>query len=95
MQSTFCLKADIYLKALFTKLGLLDRLLFPLIFLCMVIGVLIGVFVKDVQQAFNTIEFHGVSVRECLHPILSKIAIQYLYNSDCSWSHLHDVAYPY
>jgi len=30
----------------------------------MVVGVLIGVFVNGVQEAFNTVEFHGVSVRE-------------------------------
>ena len=53
-----------YLKVLSSRLSLLDRLLAPLILLCMIVGVLIGVFVNGVQEAFNTVEFHGVSVRE-------------------------------
>ncbi|KIM52569.1 hypothetical protein SCLCIDRAFT_1223640 [Scleroderma citrinum Foug A] len=51
-----------YLKVLSSRLSLLDRLLAPLILLCMIVGVLIGVFVNGVQEAFNTVEFHGVSV---------------------------------
>ena len=46
----------------------------------MIIGVLIGVFAKDVQKTFNTVEFHGVSVREYLDFInLNKVVAQYLF----------------
>ena len=60
----------------------------------MIIGVIIGVFVKNVQEAFNTVEFHGVSVRECPRRAFDKVTAQSLSNSDCYWSHHHDVAYP-
>lgn len=54
-------------SALFNKLGILDRLLTPAILVTMIVGVVIGEFVPTVQSAFDTVTFHGVSVRE-LHP---------------------------
>ena len=43
----------------------------------MIIGVLIGVFAKDVQKTFDTVDFHGVSVREHLYfIILNNVATQ-------------------
>jgi len=32
----------------------------------MVVGVVIGEFVPSVQQAFDTVKFYNVSVRECI-----------------------------
>ena len=49
---------------LFKKLGVLDRLLSPLIILFMIVGVIIGEFAPSIQQAFDTVRFHDVSVRE-------------------------------
>jgi ACR3 family arsenite transporter len=51
-------------KVLFQRLGILDRLLTPLILISMVVGVVIGEFVPGVQPAFDTVQFYGVSVRE-------------------------------
>ena len=56
-----------------TKLSALDRLLTPFILLAMIIGVLIGEFVTGVQDAFNTVTFNGVSVRE------QSILLRFLY----------------
>jgi hypothetical protein len=61
-----CLSFDISI-ALFQKLSVLDRLLTPAILVCMVVGVVIGVFVPGVQQAFDTVKFYGVSVRKHLY----------------------------
>jgi ACR3 family arsenite transporter len=52
------------LSVLFQRLGILDRLLTPLILISMVVGVLIGEFVPGVQSAFDTVQFDSVSVRE-------------------------------
>lgn len=38
----------------------------PLILLCMIVGVIIGEFVANVQHAFDTVRFKSVSVREFL-----------------------------
>lgn len=46
------------------QLSILDRLLTPLILLCMIVGVIIGEFVPNVQHAFDTVRFKSVSVRE-------------------------------
>lgn len=54
------------LSVLFQRLGILDRLLTPLILIFMVVGVLIGEFVPGVQPAFDTVQFDSVSVREPL-----------------------------
>lgn len=48
---------------MFSKLGLLDKLLTPIILLSMIIGVIIGEFVPGVQEAFDTVRFDSVSVR--------------------------------
>jgi hypothetical protein len=53
--------------ALYQELSVLDRALTPLILLCMIIGVLIGVYVSGVQEAFDTIRLNDVSVRMCLY----------------------------
>ena len=52
------------LPVLFQRLGILDRLLTPLILISMVVGVVIGEFVPGVQPAFDTVQFYSVSVRE-------------------------------
>ncbi|KIJ64714.1 hypothetical protein HYDPIDRAFT_111299 [Hydnomerulius pinastri MD-312] len=71
-------------KALFQKLSILDRLLTPLILVCMVIGVVIGEFVPGVQSAFDTVQFDSVSVPIAIGliimmwPILTKIRYEAL-----------------
>ena len=49
---------------IFKQLSLLDRLLTPLILLCMIIGVIIGELVPNLQAAFDTVRFQSVSVRK-------------------------------
>lgn len=84
-------------RSLFARLSLLDRLLTPLIFLSMVVGVLIGVFVKNVQHAFDTVQFHSVSVPIAVGliimmiPILTKVRYESLSRTFLSrklWIHL-------
>jgi hypothetical protein len=53
-----------WLPSVLKQINLLDRLLTPIIFLAMVVGVLIGVFVDGVQKAFDLAKFDSVSVRE-------------------------------
>ena len=54
------------LSALFQRLGILDRLLTPLILISMIVGVVIGEFVPGVQSVFDTVQFDSVSVRRWL-----------------------------
>ncbi|KAF8895598.1 sodium bile acid symporter family-domain-containing protein [Infundibulicybe gibba] len=81
-------------RAIFQKLGLLDRLLTPLIILCMIVGVVIGEFVPTVQAAFDTARFDSVSVPIAIGliimmwPILTKIhyeALPQLFSSSKLW----------
>ncbi|KAH7915932.1 sodium bile acid symporter family-domain-containing protein [Hygrophoropsis aurantiaca] len=71
-------------QVLFTKLSILDRLLTPCILLCMILGVVIGEFVPGVQQAFDTVQFKGVSVPIAIGlilmmwPILTKVRYESL-----------------
>jgi ACR3 family arsenite efflux pump ArsB len=53
--------------AVFHELSILDRLLTPLILVCMIMGVAIGACVDGVQEAFDTVRLREVSVRE-YHP---------------------------
>lgn len=55
---------------IFKKLGLLDKLLSPLIIVVMIVGVVIGEFVPNVQEAFDTVRFDTVSVRKSHVPFL-------------------------
>jgi len=55
---------NVHLLAIFKELGILDRLLTPAILIAMIVGVVIGEFVPNVQNAFNTATFNGVSARE-------------------------------
>ena len=50
-------------SVLFNRLSILDRLLTPLIILVMIVGVIIGEFVPNVQATFDTVRFDSVSVR--------------------------------
>lgn len=50
-------------KVLIKKLSLTDKLLTPAILLAMIVGVIIGEFVPNVQPAFDTARFASVSVR--------------------------------
>ena len=45
------------------SLSILDRLLAPLVLLAMILGVIIGVYAPNVQNAFNGAKLAGTSVR--------------------------------
>ncbi|KAK7688387.1 hypothetical protein QCA50_008760 [Cerrena zonata] len=68
----------------FKQLSLLDRLLTPLILLCMIVGVIIGEFVPNVQAAFDTVQLRSVSVPIAIGllvmmwPILTKVEYEAL-----------------
>jgi hypothetical protein len=48
--------SDLHLvSGIFKELSILDRLLTPLILVCMIVGVLIGNYVSGVQEAFDTV----------------------------------------
>jgi len=49
---------------IFKKLSILDRILTPVILIAMIVGVIIGEFVPNVQRAFDTARFDSVSARE-------------------------------
>jgi ACR3 family arsenite efflux pump ArsB len=56
--------SDLHLvSGIFKELSILDRLLTPLILVCMIVGVLIGNYVSGVQEAFDTVRLNEVSVR--------------------------------
>ncbi|KAF8660457.1 hypothetical protein AX16_001637 [Volvariella volvacea WC 439] len=82
---------------LFKKLGLLDKLLSPLIILVMIIGVVIGEFVPGVQEAFDTVHFDTVSVPIAIGlivmmwPILTKVhyeCLPSLFTTSRLWLHI-------
>ncbi|KAF8553004.1 arsenical-resistance protein ACR3 [Imleria badia] len=84
-------------KVLFQRLGILDRLLTPLILISMVVGVLIGEFVPGVQSAFDTVQFDSVSVPIAIGlivmmwPILTKVryeALGHILLSKKLWVHM-------
>lgn len=77
---------------IFKQLSLLDRLLTPLILICMVVGVIIGEFVPNVQTAFDTVRFQSVSVRKSTHQVLCRMG-ELNDNSYRNWPPGHDVAY--
>ena len=77
------------------KLGILDKLLSPLIILFMILGVVIGEFSPHVQKAFDAIDFHGVSVRESIPVRLPKRINTRILTSNCDWVDCNDVAHPH
>ncbi|KAF5345712.1 hypothetical protein D9758_013063 [Tetrapyrgos nigripes] len=70
----------------FQKLSFQDRLLTPIILVFMILGVVIGNFVPDVQSAFDTVRFKNVSVPIAvgllvmMWPVLTKIQYECLPN---------------
>ncbi|TCD69012.1 hypothetical protein EIP91_009234, partial [Steccherinum ochraceum] len=70
--------------ALVRRLSILDRLLTPSILVCMIVGVVIGEFVPNVQHAFDTVQFKGVSVPIAIGliimmwPVLTKVQYESL-----------------
>jgi hypothetical protein len=52
---------------LFKKLSIIDRIITPLIFIAMVVGIIIGEFAPNVQRAFDTARINNVSARESSH----------------------------
>lgn len=83
-----------YHIAIFKELGLLDRLLTPLIILFMIIGVVIGEFAPHIRDAFDTVNFDNVSVRALFPDIKHVFNTDPKFSSYCRWSGSHDVAYP-
>ncbi|RDB19029.1 Arsenite resistance protein ArsB [Hypsizygus marmoreus] len=84
-------------KEIFKKLSILDKLLSPLIILVMIVGVIIGEFVPNVQSAFDTVKFDSVSVPIAIGliimmwPILTKVQYEQLpklFSSRRLWVHL-------
>ncbi|KAF8909648.1 sodium bile acid symporter family-domain-containing protein [Gymnopilus junonius] len=84
-------------RLLFKKLGILDRLLSPLIILFMIIGVIIGEFAPSIQQAFDTVRFHSVSVPIAIGlivmmwPVLTKVQYETLpqvFSTSRIWIHI-------
>jgi len=71
-------------KELFNKLSILDRLLSPAILFVMVVGVVVGEFVPNVQKAFDTARFDSVSIPIAvglivmMWPILTKVQYEAL-----------------
>ncbi|KAF5386026.1 hypothetical protein D9615_002631 [Tricholomella constricta] len=84
-------------KQIFKELGILDKLLSPLIILVMIIGVVIGEFVPNVQETFDTVRFDSVSVPIAIGlivmmwPILAKVQYEQLpklFTTSRIWLHV-------
>jgi ACR3 family arsenite transporter len=71
-------------KGIFQQLGILDRFLTPAILVTMIIGVIIGEFVPNVQHAFDVAQFDSVSVPIAvglivmMWPVLTKVQYETL-----------------
>ncbi|KAJ7096669.1 sodium bile acid symporter family-domain-containing protein [Mycena belliarum] len=81
----------------FKSLSIFDRLLSPAILVTMIAGVLIGVYVPTVQDAFNTARFDGVSAAivigliAMMWPVLTKVQyekIPQIFRSSGIWTHI-------
>ncbi len=68
----------------------MDKLLTPLVFCAMVIGVVLGEFAPSVREALDGAKFDGVSLRKLFSFLLVLLLIT-LY-SYCYWTYCHDVA---
>jgi ACR3 family arsenite transporter len=84
-------------RAVFRELSIQDRLLSPLIIVVMVIGVVVGNYRPNIQHAFQTARFYGVSVPIAvglilmMWPILTKVQYEQLrkiFSSSRIWIHL-------
>jgi hypothetical protein len=86
----------IFSLEIFKKLSLLDKLLSPLIILVMIVGVVIGEFAPNVQEAFDTVRFDSVSVRKSTVSSCGNATLKMrLFDlSHCNWPHSYDVAHP-
>ncbi|KAF7350344.1 Arsenite resistance protein ArsB [Mycena venus] len=89
---------------LFKRLSILDRLLTPAILIAMIVGVLIGEYVPNVQEAFDLARFDGVSipiviglivmnVGRCsqMWPVLTKVqyeTVPQIFRSSGIWAHI-------
>ncbi|VDC07309.1 unnamed protein product [Peniophora sp. CBMAI 1063] len=85
------------LNRAFMELSWTDRLLTPAILLSMIVGVIIGEFVPGVQQAFDLVQFRGVSAPIAvglivmMWPILTKVhyeALPSLFMTWHNWLHI-------
>ncbi|KAM6499650.1 arsenical-resistance protein ACR3 [Amanita muscaria] len=84
-------------RAVFRRLSIQDRLLSPLIIIVMVVGVVVGEYHQNVQHAFETVRFYGVSVPIAIGlivmmwPILTKVQYERLlqiFSSSRTWIHI-------
>lgn len=84
-------------KAIFQELGVLDRLLTPLILIFMIVGVVIGQYAPQVKDALDTVKFYGVSAPIAIGlivmmwPVLTKVEyerIPVLFRSKQLWIHI-------
>lgn len=79
---------------IFRRLSVIDKLLTPAIFVAMVVGIVIGEFVPSVQEAFDTVQFKSVSLRE--HRVPTQVFKPHIILlSHCNRSHCHDVPRPH
>lgn len=75
---------DHYELALVRQLSFLDRFLVLWILIAMIVGVVIGYYVPSVQTAFQTVQFHSVSVPIAvgllvmMYPVLCKVQYERL-----------------
>ncbi|KAI3608071.1 putative arsenite efflux transporter [Moniliophthora roreri] len=84
-------------QRLVSQLGIFDRLLTPTILVCMVIGVVLGNYVPEVRNAFDTVRFHNVSFPIALgllvmmYPTLTKVqyeTLPSLFTSRTTYTHI-------
>ena len=92
--AAFSVKLETF-STVFNELGILDKLLTPIILLFMILGVVIGEYAPQVKDALDTVKIHKVSARECRCTDPTRCHPLTLNFSDCHWSHCHDVASPY
>ncbi|KAJ2931316.1 hypothetical protein H1R20_g5867, partial [Candolleomyces eurysporus] len=92
-----CAQTPVSAKAIFQELGILDRLLTPIILIFMVVGVIIGRYAPQIKDALDTIKFNGVSIPIAIGlivmmwPVLTKVEYERLpkiFGSKQLWIHM-------
>jgi len=78
----------------FKELSILDRMLTPLVFVAMVVGILLGEYVPSIRTALDTAKLDSVSLRTFCATYEKQQMLRVLY-SHRNWSHRHDVACPH
>ncbi|KAG6824625.1 hypothetical protein H0H92_006314 [Tricholoma furcatifolium] len=80
-------------QAVFKQLGLLDKLLSPLIIATMIIGVVLGEYVPSIQPAFDTVRFDTIAIGliVMMWPTLTKVQYELfpeLFRTSRLWFHI-------